>query len=90
MSEFARGQVDTVCRVVTARAGVQAQGTALWLGWRDKRALALHRALARRAVLTRVFRDLHPAGIRFGLPGSEAEWERFDQALSCRKGMQCV
>lgn len=43
-------------------------------------AAALHEALARRGVLTRLFDD--PPALRFGLPGSEADWQRLDRALA--------
>ncbi len=43
-------------------------------------AARLHRALAQRAILTRLYTT--PSGLRFGLPGAEAEWQRLDQALA--------
>ena len=49
-----------------------------WLPLPD--AARLHAALARRAVLTRLFEDT-PRGLRFGLPGSEEEWTRLAAAL---------
>ncbi len=49
-------------------------------GWiADARAHALQDALARRAVWTRRFEA--PASLRFGLPASEDEWQRFETAL---------
>lgn len=46
-------------------------------------AAALHEALARRGILTRLFE--RPASLRFGLPGAPADWRRLDQALAgCR------
>ena len=44
------------------------------------RAAALHEALARRGILTRLFDDA-PA-LRFGLPGDEAGWQRLDRSLA--------
>ena len=44
------------------------------------RAAALHDALARRGILTRLF--VQPAGLRFGLPATETDWQRLDQALT--------
>lgn len=41
---------------------------------------ALHAALARRGILTRRFDD--PCGLRFGLPGADAEWQRLAASLS--------
>ncbi|GGM22798.1 threonine-phosphate decarboxylase [Pseudomonas asuensis] len=48
-----------------------------WLARAD--AGAIHEFLARRAILTRFFPAI--PGIRFGLSGDEAEWERLAQAL---------
>jgi len=73
-----------------AGAGVVARGTALFLWWQHERAPVLHEALAREAVLTRVFRDVRPAGIRIGLPGAEEEWARLDRALARWKDRQCA
>lgn len=64
-----------------ARAGVAAQGTALFQWWQNEQAGALHRELARQAVLTRWFGHAEPGGIRFGLPGIEEEWRRLEQSL---------
>ncbi|MBN3814590.1 threonine-phosphate decarboxylase, partial [Paraburkholderia sp. Ac-20347] len=46
----------------------------------DARAAQLQDALARHAVWTRRFDA--PASLRFGLPASEEEWQRFEIALS--------
>ena len=43
-------------------------------------AAALHRALAQRGILTRLFAQ--PASLRFGLPGDEPDWRRLDKALA--------
>ena len=49
--------------------------------WRcDARASALHEALCRRGILTRLF-DL-PMSLRFGLPADDAEFARLDAALA--------
>lgn len=40
----------------------------------------LHDRLAHLGILTRLF--LEPSSLRFGLPGSEAEWQRLDAALA--------
>ena len=45
----------------------------------DARAAALHEALARRGVWTRLFT---PSGsVRFGLPADEADWTRLNESL---------
>jgi L-threonine-O-3-phosphate decarboxylase len=60
-----------------------AGGCALFQWLCTPRAAALHDALARRGILTRLFAQ--PAGLRFGLPATETDWQRLDQALtSCR------
>ncbi|NJA89998.1 threonine-phosphate decarboxylase [Rhodocyclus tenuis] len=48
-----------------------------WLPFAD--AAALHAALAQRGVLTRLFDA--PSGVRFGLPGTPAEWARLQSVL---------
>lgn len=73
-----------------ARAGINAQGTALFRWWRDERAHALHRALARQAIITRLFSDAAPNSIRFGLPGEEHEWKTLGRALVLWKDTQCA
>ncbi|MDP2878015.1 MAG: threonine-phosphate decarboxylase CobD [Sulfuricella sp.] len=54
-------------------------GTALFQWVECKRTPTLHKVLARQGILVRRFDD--PAGLRFGLPGAEAEWLRLEQAL---------
>jgi len=40
----------------------------------------LHEALARQGILTRLF--IESSSLRFGLPGTEADWLRLDDALA--------
>jgi L-threonine-O-3-phosphate decarboxylase len=54
-------------------------GTAFFQWCRDERAAALHRALATRGILTRLFDE--PASLRFGLPGDDAAFGRLNDAL---------
>lgn len=54
-------------------------GCAFFQWRRDARAPALHEALARRGILTRLFDA--PASLRFGLPGDDAAFARLDAAL---------
>ncbi|ASV96926.1 threonine-phosphate decarboxylase [Paraburkholderia aromaticivorans] len=59
--------------------GFDTRGTPLFAWTGDARAAALHEALARRGVWTRLFT---PSGsVRFGLPATEAEWARFEESL---------
>lgn len=54
-------------------------GTALFRYVRHRRAGEIAAGLARHGILVREF--VKPAALRFGLPGTEPEWARFDQAL---------
>lgn len=56
-----------------------ATGTALFRYVRHQRAADIASGLAKRGVLVREFED--PAALRFGLPGSERDWARLEQAL---------
>lgn len=65
--------------LLTRRALPPDGGSALFQWVKSERAQAIHDALARRGILTRLFAD--PSGLRFGLPGGEADWPRLDSAL---------
>lgn len=54
-------------------------GTALFQYVATGRAAELHEALAARGILVRRFDA--PSALRFGLPGTEEEWHRLNQAL---------
>lgn len=56
-------------------------GTALYALAGSRTAGALHQALARRKIWTRIF-DYAPTWIRFGLPGSAENLERLSEALA--------
>ncbi|MCA2377192.1 threonine-phosphate decarboxylase CobD [Agrobacterium sp. 22-211-1] len=63
------------------KAGLEIKGgTSLFTLARDKRATALFGHLGQRGILVRIF-DERPNDMRFGLPGSEAEWQRLEVAL---------
>ncbi|MEX3926398.1 threonine-phosphate decarboxylase CobD [Paraburkholderia sp. BR10936] len=59
--------------------GFTPHATPLFAWLADPRAPALQDALARHAVWTRRFDA--PASLRFGVPASESEWQRFESAL---------
>jgi cobalamin biosynthetic protein CobC len=62
----------------------QATGPCLFKWLATPRAAALHDALARRGILTRLFAGAFPAtlpSLRFGLPPDEAGWLRLERAL---------
>ncbi len=56
-----------------------AGGTPLFQWCRTERAQVIQDALARQGILVRRFD--RPASLRFGLPGSEAEWQRLETGL---------
>ncbi|MHB1291638.1 MAG: threonine-phosphate decarboxylase CobD [Sulfuricella sp.] len=56
-----------------------AGGTSLFQWVKCERALAIRDELAQMGILVRCFDS--PFGLRFGLPGGEAEWVRLEQAL---------
>ena len=49
-------------------------------------AAAMHEALARAGILTRLFDT--PSGLRFGLPGHDAQWARLEHALAACHGLR--
>ncbi|WP_225316708.1 MULTISPECIES: threonine-phosphate decarboxylase CobD [Marinobacter] len=55
-------------------------GTALFRYVRHSRAVDIASEFASRGILVRVFDQ--PAALRLGLPGSESDWARLDQAMS--------
>lgn len=68
-------------RLVLQEAGISATGGCYLFQYiQTDKACILHRQLAQRGILTRLFGQ--PPGIRFGLPGSEAEWLRLQIALA--------
>lgn len=66
--------------------GFDTHSTPLFAWTDDARAAALHEALARRGVWTRLFTA--SGSVRFGLPGSDAQWLRFDKSL--REAVQAI
>ncbi|MFU2486603.1 threonine-phosphate decarboxylase CobD [Thauera sp. WH-1] len=68
-----------LARVLGAAGLAPVHGPALFKWWPSTQAAALHAALARRGILTRLFDA--PAALRFGLPREEADWQRFQHAL---------
>jgi len=81
--DFARHQLNTASQRLSAlltRHGLAGgSGTALFQ-WRPRAdAAAIHTQLAEQGILTRLFDT--PTGLRFGLPGAEAEWTRLAAAL---------
>ncbi|MFK0207594.1 threonine-phosphate decarboxylase CobD [Agrobacterium sp. NPDC090283] len=77
LAEEARRVNDMLQKAGLAIAG----GTSLFTLVRDPRAADLFSHLGRRGILVRIF-DERPNDMRFGLPGSETEWLRLEEALS--------
>jgi len=59
---------------------VSSGGCALFQWINTAQAVYLHDKFATQGILTRLF--LEPSSLRFGLPGSEQEWQRLDSALA--------
>jgi L-threonine-O-3-phosphate decarboxylase len=74
-----RSDGERLAAVLAARGLTPSGGCAFFQWRRDDHAAALHRALALRGILTRLFDT--PSSLRFGLPGNEAEFARLDSAL---------
>jgi cobalamin biosynthetic protein CobC len=70
---------ERLARLLDAAGFGAAAGTALFRYAVTPRAAEIHAALARQGVLVRLFSE--PAALRFGLPGTEAEWERLAAAI---------
>jgi len=64
-----------------ARHGIAGNGTSLFQWWPEPRAQEFHDHMARRGIWVRLFREA-ARGIRLGLPGDEAGWQRLEQALN--------
>ncbi len=81
--EMARARLgiasQRLAAMLTAAGLTPDGGTGLFQWVKTPHASALHDWLARRGILTRLFRD--PPGLRFGLPGAEADWSRLGAAL---------
>ncbi len=56
-----------------------AAGTALFQYCPCRQAALWHERLAQQGILTRLFSE--PAALRFGMPGSEEDWQRLERAL---------
>ncbi len=74
---IAEGQ--RLAELLTAHGLPPSGGSALFQWVKTPRAPEIHIALARQGILTRLFEQ--PASLRFGLPGTEAEWRRLEVAL---------
>lgn len=62
-----------------ASEGLPSSGTTLFQWFKNEQAPEIHRALAQKGILTRLFQE--PASLRIGLPGSEADWQRLAEAI---------
>ena len=72
-----------------AEASLPADGGCALFQWRrDDEAAALHEALAARGILTRLY-STPTASLRFGLPATEADWQRLSEACVGWAGFIC-
>lgn len=67
-------------RALLRAYGIGSSGTPLFQWWPEAHPEAFHEHMAERGIWCRLFREA-ARGIRLGLPGSEEEWRRLDQAL---------
>ncbi len=78
-----RARLHAQCARLTAllqRCGLPSAGGCSLFQWvPTPAAAAIHEALARQGILTRLFEA--PSGLRFGLPADDAEWARLERAL---------
>ncbi|HVL75620.1 MAG TPA: threonine-phosphate decarboxylase CobD [Noviherbaspirillum sp.] len=70
-----------------ARHGIATTGTALFRYWPYAQAAAFQQHMARHGVWVRRF-DAPAQGVRLGLPGSEAGWQRLETALAAWARME--
>ena len=69
---------------VLERHGLQPQGGCALFQWLiTPHAERLHEFMAQRGILLRLF--VHDSSLRFGLPDTEADWQRLDAALAAYK-----
>ncbi|MEW5703554.1 MAG: threonine-phosphate decarboxylase CobD [Pseudomonadota bacterium] len=67
-------------RALLTRHELAPDGGCVLFQWvRTPQAAAMHERLAHQGILTRLFTD--PPSLRFGLPNTEANWQRLDTAL---------
>jgi cobalamin biosynthetic protein CobC len=73
------GQSQRLAELLASHGLPPAGGTTLFQYVASSNAATLHERLAKQGILTRPFDA--PTGLRFGLPASEAEWNRLEAAL---------
>jgi len=62
-------------------SGIASSGTALFQWWPEQAPERFHRHMAEHGIWTRLFLG-NARGIRLGLPGNEADWQRLEHALA--------
>lgn len=80
MRKRLRAAASRLAALLAAHGLAPQGGTALFQWVPTTLAGPWHEALARRGILTRLFRD--PSALRFGLPGDEPAWERLAATLA--------
>ncbi len=84
MARRLRKASGRLARLLAVRGLVPDGGCDLFQWCRHSRAAEIHERLARQGILVRRFDE--PASLRFGLPGTEAEWHRLASALDAVAG----
>lgn len=67
-------------RALLGAHGIASRGTPLFQWWPEAHPESFHEHMARHGIWCRLFRDA-ARGIRVGLPASEEDWQRLEQAL---------
>ncbi|WP_036300498.1 threonine-phosphate decarboxylase CobD [Methylomarinum vadi] len=80
------GQARRLRQLLSAYGLQPAGGTDLFQWIPSEQAAEIHRFLAERGILTRLFQ--HPSSLRFGLPGEERHWRLLQQALAALANKQ--
>ncbi len=85
-----RARLDAQCARLSSllrRCGLAPAGGCSLFQWvPTTAAAAIHETLARTGILTRLFDA--PSGVRFGLLGHDAEWERLEHALVAYRNLR--
>jgi len=83
-------QTDSVkLQRMLTKNGLAPDGVCSLFQWmHTPQAEAIHRVLAQKGILTRLYAEL--SGLRFGLPGTSDEWARLDAALQTSPSIEVV
>ena len=77
--EWLHAASGSLAAVLSRHGLLPTAGSAFFQWWQDARAQAVHVALAKQGILTRLFDA--PASLRFGLPADASALQRLERAL---------